>query len=101
MLYNVYLLKKYETYLNIEVYTFTKSMRYLYKYIFKKNDFVDIFITIILVINRRVNQSLTYRNDNEISINEMSIFYDARWIDFYETTWRILDLFVDETNFSI
>ena len=78
MLYNVYLLKKYETHLNVEVCTFTKSVRYLYKYIFKENDFVDISITIILVTNRRVNQSLTHRNDNETLMNEISMFYDAR-----------------------
>ena len=30
VLYNVYLLKKYETYLNVKVCTFTKSVRYLY-----------------------------------------------------------------------
>ena len=34
--YNVYLLKKYKTYLNIKVYRFAKLFEYLYKYIFKK-----------------------------------------------------------------
>ena len=34
-------------------------------------------------------------------MNEMSMFYDARWIDFCETIWRILDLFIDKIKFSI
>ena len=78
VLYNVYLLKKYKTHLNVEVCTFTKSVEYLYKYIFKKNDFIDIFIIIIFVTNRQVNQSLIHRNDNEISINEMNMLHDVR-----------------------
>ena len=45
MPHNLYLLKKYEAYINIEVCASIKSVFYLYKYIYKELDRADIAIT--------------------------------------------------------
>ena len=89
MFYNSWILKKYQTHINVEICIFVKLVFYFYKYIYKKNDFVNVFITIIIVsifdsifkIRRNeVNMSSIHRNDKKFSINEISIFHDVRWI---------------------
>lgn len=42
--YNFYLLKKYYTHINMGVCSFIKAVTYLYKYICKGNDIVNISI---------------------------------------------------------
>ena len=110
MLYNSWILKKYQTYINVEICIFVKSVFYLYKYIYKKNDFVNVFITIIIVsifdlifkIRRNeVNMSSIHRNDKKFSINEISIFHDVRWIKSCEIAWRILNLFIEKIKFVV
>ena len=44
MPHNSYLLKKYETYINIEIYALIKFVFYLYKYTYKESDRVDIVV---------------------------------------------------------
>ena len=34
-------------------------------------------------------------------MSKISMFHDVRWIDFCETIWRILDLFINEVKSSI
>ena len=92
--YNPWLLRKYKAHINVEICTFAKSVTYLYKYIYKKSDSVDVSTTII-------NQSSSHRNDVDASVDEMKIFHDARWIDFCETVWRILNLSIEKIKPSV
>ena len=97
--YNFWLLQKYEIHINVEIYINAKFVKYLYKYIFRKNNHVDIFFNII--ITRRINEFHANRQNNEKFVNEIKIFYNVRWIKFCEIVWRIFDFFFDEIKFSI
>ena len=96
--YNFWLLQKYETHINVEICINAKLVKYLYKYIFKKNDYVDVFFNIT---TRRINELRANRQDNEKFVDEIKIFHDARWIEFCETAWRIFDLSFDKIKFAI
>ena len=81
MLYNKYLLIKYEIYINVEICTLVKFIVYFYKYIFKKSNHVDINVNIITTINklvRQINHETIYRNNNDQFINEIQIYYNTR-----------------------
>ena len=110
MFYNSWILKKYQIHINVEICIFVKSIFYFYKYIYKKNDFVNVFITIIIasifdsifkVRRNEVNMSSTHRNDKNSSMNEISIFYDVRWIKSCEIAWRILNLFIEKIKLVV
>ena len=103
--YNFWLLQKYRVHINVEICINAKLVDYLYKYIFKRCDCVDVFIN-VSIFERRVNVSLANRRDKEFAIDEIKIFHDARWIEFCEIAWRLNDHFIDEiklvvTRFSI
>ncbi len=36
--YNLYLIRKYNVYINIEIYIIVKTVKYIYKYIYKGSD---------------------------------------------------------------
>ena len=97
--YNLWLLQKYEIHINVEICINAKLVKYLYKYIFKKSDHVDVFSNITTI--RRVNELRANRQNNEKSVDEIKIFHDARWIEFCEIVWRILDFSFDEIKFAI
>ena len=97
MSYNIYLLKKYQTHLNVEICTSIKSMTYLYKYVFK--DFDHVNVSSILI--RKINDERAHRNDNREIVNEIQIYHDVRWVDFCETIWRIFQLLMKEIKFSV
>ena len=42
---------KYDAYINVEICNSTHIMSYLYKYVFKNSNYVDMSIEIILIIN--------------------------------------------------
>ncbi len=78
IIYNTYLLKKYNYYLNIEIYTSTKSIKYFYKYIFKRSNFANIFIVIIFdTLNCRINKIRNNRNNTTTFTDKIFIFYNA------------------------
>ena len=98
--YNFWLLQKYRIHINVEICINAKFVDYLYKYIFKRNDFVDVFIN-VFIFERRINVSLTNCRDNELAINEIKIFHDVRWIEFCEIAWRLNDHSFNEIKFVV
>ncbi len=36
--YNPYLIRKYNVYINVEIYVIIKAVKYIYKYIYKRSD---------------------------------------------------------------
>ena len=79
--YNIYLLLKYDAHINVEICTSIKFVTYLYKYIFKDSNHVDVSMTIITIVNefvRQVNHETIYRNDNDQFIDEIKIYHDVR-----------------------
>ena len=97
--YNFWLLQKYEVHIKVEICINAKLVKYLYKYIFKKNDHVDVFFNLITI--RRINEFRANRQNNDKFVDEIKIFHDARWIKFCEIVWRIFDFFFDEIKFAI
>ena len=75
--YNAFFLKKYTCHLNLEVCTSIRSVKYIYKYIFKGPD------KAIIKIDQRTN---------EASYDEISHYVETRFIGSTEAMWRLLEL---------
>ncbi|KAI3470139.1 hypothetical protein Pfo_026802 [Paulownia fortunei] len=67
--YNPYLLSIYNCHINIEICIEVRTMKYIYKYIYKGHDRVAIHLT---------------HNDDEHLIDEIKYFQDARWVSAQE-----------------
>lgn len=68
--YNPYLLKKYDCHINVEVCCSVKSVKYLYKYVYKGHDAAVA----------------------EISTDEITEYLNARYVSAHEAIWRIFEL---------
>jgi hypothetical protein len=69
--YNPWLLLKYDCHINVEVCSSIKSIKYLYKYVYKGPD------RVAMEVHRGTN------------MDEIQQFVDARWICAPEALWRI------------
>uniref|UniRef100_I1QF23 ATP-dependent DNA helicase n=2 Tax=Oryza glaberrima TaxID=4538 RepID=I1QF23_ORYGL len=72
--YNPYLLRMYNCYMNVEVCSSIKAVKYLFKYLYKGHD------RALISINEA---------DNNGEINEIQRYRDARWVTPPEALWRI------------
>jgi len=72
--YNPYLLKKYNAHINVEICSTVKSVKYIYKYIYKGFD----------------SASIAFR-DGEIVYDEVEGYLNARWVGSVEAMWRIFE----------
>ncbi|XP_057297374.1 uncharacterized protein LOC130627535 isoform X2 [Hydractinia symbiolongicarpus] len=71
--YNPWLSKKYNAHINLEACMSVKSVKYLYKYIYKGHDCANI------EINERIDH------------NEVQTFLDARYVSAPEAVWRLFE----------
>lgn len=78
--YNPYLTFKYNCHINVEVCSSIKSVKYLYKYLYKGHDRAALQVT---------------NND------EISQYLDARWISSSEACWRIFGFDMSHINPSV
>ena len=69
--YNAFLSKKFNAHINLEACISIKSVKYLYKYIYKGHD------TAHVEINERIDHG------------ELKTFVDARYVSAPEAMWRI------------
>jgi hypothetical protein len=69
--YNPWLLLKYDCHINVEVCSSVKSIKYLYKYVYKGPD------RVAMEVHRRSN------------MDEVQQYVDARWICAPEAFWKI------------
>ena len=95
--YNLYFLKKYQIYLNVEICTLIKFVTYFYKYVFKNFDHVSVFFVII----RKINNDRIHRNDNRKIVNEIIIYHDVWWIDLCEIVWKEFRLFMKKIKYFV
>ena len=77
MPYNPYLLLRYNCHINVEICSRLKTVKYLYKYIYKGHDRVS------------------HDGDNK-GIDEIRDYQDARWVSAQEALWRIYDFKLNE-----
>lgn len=73
--YNPYLLAKFNCHINVEVCTTVKSVKYIYKYIYKGYDSATVSIA----------------DDQLVNIDEIANFLNARYVGSTEAMWRILE----------
>ncbi|XP_012837726.1 PREDICTED: uncharacterized protein LOC105958267 [Erythranthe guttata] len=79
--YNPYLLSRYNCHINVEICSGVTAVKYLYKYIYKGHDRVAVHIS---------------HNDEEMVIDEIKQFQDARWVSAQEAMWRIFEFNLNE-----
>ncbi|XP_057290909.1 uncharacterized protein LOC130613606 [Hydractinia symbiolongicarpus] len=72
--YNPWLSKKYNAHINLEACMSVKSVKYLYKYIYKGHDCANIEI-----------------NERIIDHDEVQTFLDARYVSAPEAIWRLFE----------
>uniref|UniRef100_A0A914VC87 Helitron helicase-like domain-containing protein n=1 Tax=Plectus sambesii TaxID=2011161 RepID=A0A914VC87_9BILA len=73
--YNAYLLRQYDAHINVEICASVKSIKYLFKYVYKGHD--------------RANVEL--RQSARGEYDEISMFLDARYVSLSEAIWRLLE----------
>ena len=71
--YNPYLSQKFNAHINVEACTSIKSVKYLFKYVYKGHDCANIEMTAT----------------NELNHDEVSTFLDARYVSAPEAFWRL------------
>ncbi|XP_031116667.1 uncharacterized protein LOC116020327 [Ipomoea triloba] len=79
--YNPQLLLKFDCHINVEVCASIKSVKYIYKYIYKGHD--------------RVSMTLGDNTDDRV-IDEIKEYQNARWISPPEAAWRIFGFAIAE-----
>ena len=75
--YNPYLAKKYNAHINVEVCSSIKSVKYLFKYVYKGHDAAKV------VIEESGNSTIVW--------DEIKNFLNARYVSSPEAVWRIFE----------
>jgi hypothetical protein len=83
--YNRYLLIKYQTHINVEVCTTVKSVKYIYKYIYKGYDCA----------------TTTISPEGQLDHDEIKSYLDSRWVGSCEACWRILEFEMHYQNHAV
>ncbi|GBN29122.1 hypothetical protein AVEN_106795-1 [Araneus ventricosus] len=77
VLYNPYLTKKYNAHINVEICSSIKSIKCIFKYVYKGHDCAK------LVFENNGQGSITW--------DEIKTFLDARYVSAPEAMWRLLE----------
>ncbi|CAG8829970.1 820_t:CDS:1, partial [Cetraspora pellucida] len=80
--HNLYLCKKFNCHINIEICSSIWAVKYLFKYIYKRHDHA----TIIISNKENLNAG---SNKPEI-VNEIQQYLDARYVSALKSFWRIM-----------
>jgi hypothetical protein len=83
--YNPYLSLKYQAHINLEACTSIKSVKYLFKYVYKGHDCANIEVT----------------ESNTTNHDEVKTFLDARYVSAPEAYWRISEYKMQMHSHSI
>ncbi|XP_021965954.1 uncharacterized protein LOC110861154 [Folsomia candida] len=82
--YNPYLLLKYNCHINVEVCASIKSVKYLYKYVYKGYDCARIVV-----------------KEGNVQHNEVESFLESRWVGAAEGAWRIFGFNMHKQSHTI
>ncbi|GBN54440.1 hypothetical protein AVEN_170934-1, partial [Araneus ventricosus] len=85
--YNPYLTKKYNAHINVEICSSIKSIKYIFKYVYKGHDCAKV------VFENNGQGSITW--------DEIKTFLDARYVSAPEAMWRLLEKKMHEKSHSI
>ncbi|XP_065680665.1 uncharacterized protein LOC101240834 [Hydra vulgaris] len=81
--YNPWLSKKYQAHINVEACMSIKSVKYLYKYVYKGHDCAHVLI----------NESLDH--------DEINTYLDCRFVSAPEALWRIFEYSISDMSHTI
>nr|XP_047124283.1 uncharacterized protein LOC124806990 [Hydra vulgaris] len=81
--YNPWLSKKYQAHINVEACMSIKSVKYLYKYVYKGHDCANV------VINESVDH------------DEINTYLDCRFVSAPEALWRIYEYSISDMSHTI
>lgn len=79
--YNPYLLGRFHCHINLDVWSDTKAVKYIYKYILKGHDKIAFSI---------------YNSDSNVEIDEIKEYQAARWISPLEVAWHLFAFLMSE-----
>ena len=79
--YNPYLCQKYDCHINVEICSSIRSVKYLYKYVYKGHD--------------RIMVSIGRPND------EITKYLDARYVSAIESCWRLFNFGLQERSHKV
>lgn len=82
--YNAKLLLKYDCHINVEICSTIRSVKYLYKYVYKGND-----RTMVRISNVKGNKS--QKSNNTKNVDEIKQYVDCRYISSIEAAYRLLE----------
>lgn len=86
MPYNAKLLLKYDCHINVEICSTIRSVKYLYKYVYKGND-----RTLVKVTNQSGSKTKHKPSDQKESRDEVQDYIDCRYISSIEAAYRLLE----------
>jgi len=75
------------SHINVEIVSSIRSVKYLYKYIYKGHDAAS------MIIEENINKTIIY--------DEIQNFIEARYVGPVEACWRILSKTLQEKNHAI
>ena len=106
--YNPYLSTKFQAHINLEACTSVKSVKYLFKYVYKGHDCANVEVT---MSNTEENAEANTNTDSESSTgsngkpkvhhDEVTQFLDARYVSAPEAFWRISEFKMHHNSHSI
>jgi len=80
--YNPYLLKKYDTHINVEIATSVKSFKYIFKYVYKGGDRAEVKV-------HKIFDEDDYEEGEFVDVDELKAFIDSVYLSSHEAVWRI------------
>jgi len=86
--YNPYLCQKYNCHINVEICSSIRSVKYLYKYIYKGHD--RVMISIENPQDRIINPN-----------NEITKYLNARYVSAIEACWRLFNFGLQERSHKV
>ncbi|XP_065217552.1 uncharacterized protein LOC135843544 [Planococcus citri] len=85
--YNKYLSKKYNAHINVEVCTTVKSVKYIFKYIYKGYDCACI--------------KIMHQGTSLLLYDEIESYLDCRYISACEAAWRLFEFKLHDRSHSV
>lgn len=85
--YNPFLTLKFNAHINVEVCTSARSIKYLYKYIFKGYDCATV--------------AITANGESELRYNEITNFVNCRYVSAPEAMWRLRESKMHDHSHSV
>ncbi|CAF4691815.1 unnamed protein product [Rotaria sp. Silwood1] len=92
--YNPYLLMKYNAHINVEICATVKSIKYLFKYIYKGHDCANI------KLQRQIQEGAAAAQET-LEWDEIKAHLDARYVSAPEAAWRLFEFPLHDKSHAI